>query len=136
MGQSSHGPDEGLSQKEQIQLLERFRAGELNCLVATSVGEEGLDIPSTDLVILYEPVPDEIRTIQRRGRTGRARAGRAVVLLAEGTGDEGMYRAAQAKERRMHEMLERVVAERRHPGGPFVAPAKPPVQRSLTDFSG
>ncbi len=136
VGQSSHGPDEGLSQKEQIQLLERFRAGELNCLVATSVGEEGLDIPSTDLVILYEPVPDEIRTIQRRGRTGRARAGRAVVLLAEGTGDEGMYRAAQAKERRMHEMLERVVAERRHPGGPFVAPAKPPVQRSLTDFSG
>ncbi|MGI0151650.1 MAG: helicase-related protein, partial [Thermoplasmata archaeon] len=134
VGQSSRGADEGLSQKEQVEILDRFRRGEVNCLVATSVREEGLDIPATDLVILYEPVPDEIRTIQRRGRTGRARAGRAVVLLAEGTRDEGMYRAAQAKERRMHEMLERVEAERRHPGGPFVSPVRPSVQRQLTDF--
>ncbi|MCI4355036.1 MAG: DEAD/DEAH box helicase, partial [Thermoplasmata archaeon] len=70
VGQASHADDEGLSQKEQIALLDRFRGGDLNCLVATSVAEEGLDIPSTDLVVFYEPVPSMIRTIQRRGRTG------------------------------------------------------------------
>ena len=57
-------------------------------LIATSVGEEGLDIPTADLVIFYEPVASEIRTIQRRGRTGRQRDGDVVVLIAEDTRDE------------------------------------------------
>lgn len=136
VGQASHGTDEGLSQKEQVELLDRFRRGERNCLVATSVAEEGLDIPSTDLVLLYEPVPDEIRTIQRRGRTGRARAGRVLVLIAEGTRDEGMYRSAIAKERRMHEMLERVQEEVTRPGGPPPRTSRAPIQRMLTEFPG
>jgi ERCC4-related helicase len=110
VGQATHGMDVGLSQKEQGGVLDRFRSGAVNCLVATSVAEEGLDIPATDLVVFYEPIPDVIRTIQRRGRTGRARAGRAVVLVAQGTRDEGMHRGAFARERRMHEMLERVEA--------------------------
>ncbi len=136
VGQSSRGADGGMSQKEQAGILDRFRRGEVNCLVATSVAEEGLDIPSTDLVVLYEPVPDEIRTIQRRGRTGRARTGRALVLIAEGTRDEGMYRAALAKERRMQEMLERV--ERERGGGAPVEPGAPrsraSVQTVLSEF--
>jgi ERCC4-related helicase len=110
VGQASHGEDIGLTQKEQGGVLDRFRAGSVNCLVATSVAEEGLDIPATDLVVFYEPIPDVIRTIQRRGRTGRARAGRAIVLVAQGTRDESMQRGASARERRMHEMLERVQA--------------------------
>jgi len=133
VGQATHGEDEGLSQKEQVSLLDRFHRGEINCLVATSVAEEGLDIPSTDLVVFYEPIPDVIRTIQRRGRTGRARSGRAVVLVAEGTRDVGLHRAAFARERRMHEMLEKVQAEAA--GGR--APAPPPpkrVQRVLSEF--
>ena len=44
-------------------------------LVATSIAEEGLDIPEVDLVVFYEPIPSEIRYIQRRGRTGRKTAG-------------------------------------------------------------
>jgi Fanconi anemia group M protein len=134
VGQASRGDDGGMSQKEQVAILDEFRAGRVNCLVATSVAEEGLDIPSTDLVLLYEPVPDEIRTIQRRGRTGRMHAGRAIVLIAEGTRDEGMFRSALAKERRMHEMLERVELE--HGTGGIVAPPRhrPAVQRVLGEF--
>ena len=133
VGQTTHGIDVGLSQKDQVALLDRFRRGEVNCLVATSVAEEGLDIPSTDLVVFYEPIPDVIRTIQRRGRTGRARSGRAVVLVARGTRDEGMHRASFARERRMHSMLEEVEAEAR--AGTLRPPVvEPSVQTVLDEF--
>jgi ERCC4-related helicase len=134
VGQATHGDDAGLSQREQVALLDRFRGGEINCLVATSVAEEGLDIPATDLVIFYEPIPDVIRTIQRRGRTGRARVGRAVVLVAEGTRDVNLNRAAFARERRMHDMLERVEAGVERGEGPG-APEPRRVQRTLPEFS-
>ncbi|MGI0054881.1 MAG: helicase-related protein [Thermoplasmata archaeon] len=135
VGQATHGGDVGLSQKEQVGLLDRFRSGVVNCLVATSVAEEGLDIPSTDLVVFYEPIPDVIRTIQRRGRTGRARAGRAVVLVAQGTRDEGLHRAAFARERRMHTMLEEVEDDARA-GAIRPPPTGPSVQTMLDEFEG
>lgn len=96
----------GLKQKEQIGLLDRFRAGEYNIVVSTSVGEEGLDITSTNAVIFYEPVPSEIRTIQRRGRTGRKNDGEVYVLIAAGTMDEVMESSARKKEQMMRERLE------------------------------
>ena len=73
----------GQKQAEQKAVLEDFRNGNLNCLVATSIGEEGLDIPSVDLIVFYDVV-DVIRTVQRMGRTGRARDGRVVVLATRG----------------------------------------------------
>jgi Fanconi anemia group M protein len=105
IGQASREDERGLSQNEQGQILDKFRSGEINVLVSTSVGEEGLDIPSVDLVIFYEAVPSEIRFIQRRGRTGRVKPGRVIALLAKGTRDEAFYWSAVKKERRMHEML-------------------------------
>lgn len=134
VGQATHEGDPGLPQREQIAALDRFRSGETNCLIATSVAEEGLDIPATDLVVFYEPVPDVIRTIQRRGRTGRRRIGRAVVLVAQGTRDEGLVRSARARERRMRELLETVAEEAQR--GALPPPAARHVQRSLVDFSG
>jgi Fanconi anemia group M protein len=133
VGQASHGDDVGLSQREQNVVLDRFRSGERNCLVATSVAEEGLDIPATDLVVFYEPVPDVIRTIQRRGRTGRVRTGRAIVLVAEGTRDVGLSRSAFARERRMHEMLLEVQAEAEKGRAPL-PPEPKRVQRLLSEF--
>ncbi|WP_019176429.1 helicase-related protein [Methanomassiliicoccus luminyensis] len=105
IGQSGRGMDKGLKQKEQIGVLQRFREGEFNVLVATSVGEEGLDVANTDLVIFYEPVPSEIRSIQRRGRTGRSRAGRVVVLVTAGTRDEASLYSSEKKEREMRKRL-------------------------------
>lgn len=106
VGQASRENDEGLSQKKQSEILEKFRAGEYNVLIATSVGEEGIDIPSTDMVLFYEPVPSEIRSIQRKGRTGRARAGRVVVLIAKGTRDEAYYWISDRKEKTMRRQLQ------------------------------
>ena len=101
VGQASKYKDKGLTQKQQTEIIGKFRSGEYNTLVATSVAEEGLDIPSTDLVLFYEPVPSEIRTIQRKGRTGRKRAGRIVVLIAKGSRDEAAYWISARKETKM-----------------------------------
>ncbi len=95
----------GLKQKEQIEILNEFGYELFNVLVATSVGEEGLDIEEVDLVIFYEPVPSEIRSIQRRGRTGRTRPGRVVFLITKDTRDEGYYWSAFHKEKKMKKIL-------------------------------
>jgi ERCC4-related helicase len=105
IGQSSREGDEGLSQKKQAEILAKFRSGEHNILIATSVGEEGIDIPATDLVLFYEPVPSEIRSIQRKGRTGRARAGRVVILMARQTRDEAYYWISARKEKTMQKQI-------------------------------
>jgi len=105
VGQVTKSQDKGLTQKEQIQLLEDFKEGIYNTLIATSVGEEGLDIAECDLVIFYDIVPSAVRSIQRRGRTGRRREGKVIILMAEGTRDEGYYWAEKAKERVMKQSL-------------------------------
>ncbi|MDY6769987.1 MAG: DEAD/DEAH box helicase [Candidatus Nanohaloarchaea archaeon] len=100
------GQKEEFTQQRQMDILDEFRDGEHNVLVSTSVGEEGLDIPAVDLVVFYEPVPSEIRTIQRRGRTGRQEEGAVYVLMAEDTRDEGHYWSAKHKEESMKEVVQ------------------------------
>ena len=100
VGQAKRDGLKGLSQKEQVQLVSDFVNGTFNVIVATSVAEEGLDIPATDIVVFYEPIPSEIRSIQREGRTGRRRAGRVVVLITKGTRDEA-YSSSSARKKRM-----------------------------------
>ncbi len=96
----------GLKQKEQIQILDDFHSGKCNVIVSTSVGEEGLDVASTDSVVFYEPVPSEIRTIQRRGRTGRKNDGEVYVLVARGTIDEVFEKSSKKKEELMRTRLD------------------------------
>ncbi len=106
VGQAMKEMDKGLTQKEQLDILDRFRSGEYNTLVATSVAEEGLDLPKVDLVVFYEPIPSEIRSIQRRGRTGRAKAGKVVVLITKKSKDEGFYWSSLRREKKMRQILE------------------------------
>jgi len=106
IGQAIKEGDKGLTQKEQVKIIEKFKEGIFNVLIATSVAEEGLDIPSTDLVVFYEPIPSEIRAIQRRGRTGRKMPGKVIILITKGTPDEGYYWASKRKEKRMRSELE------------------------------
>jgi ERCC4-related helicase len=98
----------GLSQKNQKIMIEKFKEEKFNCLIATSVGEEGLDIPEVDLVLFYEPVPSAIRTVQRRGRTGRHKAGRVIVLITKETRDESNRWVAHHKEKRMYRVLKNI----------------------------
>jgi ERCC4-related helicase len=115
VGQAKKDGLKGLSQKEQVKLVLDFVNGTYNVLVATSVAEEGLDIPATDMVVFYEPVPSEIRSIQREGRTGRRRAGRVVVLITKGTRDEAYSSSSSRKKRRMSAEMKRLSTRRTLP---------------------
>jgi Fanconi anemia group M protein len=98
----------GHSQKQQKQIIQDFKDHKFSILIATSVAEEGLDIPSVDLVIFYETIPSAIRTVQRRGRTGRHTKGRIITLITKGTRDEAFKWVSHHKEKRMYRVLDNV----------------------------
>lgn len=100
--------DTGLSQKQQKEMIEKFAEKKFSCLIATSVGEEGLDIPEVDLVLFYEPIPSAIRTVQRRGRTGRQKEGKVITLITKDTRDESYRWVAHHKEKRMYNVLKTI----------------------------
>jgi Fanconi anemia group M protein len=101
----------GLSQKEQKKMIEDFSNGNINVLCATSIGEEGLDIPEVNTVIFYEPVPSAIRKIQRSGRTARLMKGKLIMLVTKGTRDEAFYYVSRAKEKSMQSAMSSIKEE-------------------------
>ncbi|XP_019419125.1 PREDICTED: endoribonuclease Dicer homolog 2-like isoform X2 [Lupinus angustifolius] len=59
------------TRKKQNQIVEEFRDGLVNIIVATSILEEGLDVQSCNLVIRFDPCPTVCSFIQSRGRARR-----------------------------------------------------------------
>jgi len=110
IGQAARA-EKGMSQKTQQEVLQRFRDGELNVLVCTSVGEEGIDIPDVDLVIFYSPLPSIVRTIQRRGRTGRTSLGKVLMLITKNTRDEAYYWSARKMEEKLNATIKDMQAD-------------------------
>lgn len=117
-------------------------------LCATSIAEEGLDVPQVDLVVFYEPVASDVRLIQRKGRTGRDSPGRVVILTTDRTADERYLHAGIRREKRMKRMVKRLAeegikgdarsaAEESGVESPAVAPGKAgAAQRTIDDFGG
>lgn len=105
-GQSHKNGQKGLNQDKQLSILDDFRHGKFQVLVATSVAEEGLNIPNVDLVIFYEPVPSEIRFIQRKGRTGRFSNGRVIILSYQDSIDIKYLESSKRKLFRMKTLLQ------------------------------
>jgi len=105
VGQGDKEGSDGMTQTQQQETLDEFKAGEFEVLVSTSVAEEGLDVPEVDLVCFYEPVPTAIRSIQRKGRTGRQAEGKVVVLMAEDTRDEAFFWISRRREKKMASQL-------------------------------
>jgi len=93
-----------VSQKEQLEVVKKFREGGYNTLVSTCVGEEGLDIGEVDLIVCYDAQKSPIRLIQRMGRTGRKRQGCIAVLVSAGR-EEQAYNASLAKKNSMYRII-------------------------------
>lgn len=108
-GQAPKEGTKGLTQKKQKEIIKAFKMGIYDVLISTSVAEEGIDIPAVDLVVLYEPVPSEIRMIQRRGRTGRHDKGKMYILITKETRDEAYYWSSINKENKMKKELSKRV---------------------------
>lgn len=104
VGQSSK-ESKGLSQKQQKEIIKNFKDRKFNVLIATSVAEEGIDIPDVDLVLFYEPIASEIRAIQRKGRTGRSSIGKVLILYTKDTKDEAFLHAQIKKEKKMEKLV-------------------------------
>ena len=100
--------ERGLKQGEQIDTVNKFRDGRYSILIATQVGEEGLDISECNLVVFYDNVPSSIRFVQRKGRTGRKAAGRVVVLMTKDTLDEAYYWISKRKMRESKNMARKM----------------------------
>lgn len=106
VGQADGKRNEGMKQAQQIETIEKFRRGDFNVLVATSIGEEGLDIGQVDLIVCYDSSASPIRMLQRMGRTGRKRAGQIVLLLMRGKEEEQF-----AKSKDNYEKMQKLICE-------------------------
>ncbi|WP_440772426.1 DEAD/DEAH box helicase [Natronorubrum sp. DTA28] len=131
VGQGDREGSDGMTQNQQQEVLDQFRAAEFEVLVSTSVAEEGLDVPEVDLVLFYEPVPTAIRSIQRKGRTGRQSEGRVVVLMAEDTRDEAYFWISQRREKEMESELRELKGM-----ADTLAEELDDSQQALSDFDG
>ena len=99
------GQKEGLTQKQQIETIDDFNRGKYNCLIATSIAEEGLHIGEADVAIFYDNTPSSIRKIQRSGRVGRLKPGRVIFMITKGTRDAAYHWKSQKDEKRMKGIL-------------------------------
>ncbi|KAI1031280.1 hypothetical protein LB504_000909 [Fusarium proliferatum] len=106
VGQADGKRGEGMKQAQQIEAINRFKRGDFNVLVATSIGEEGLDIGQVDLIVCYDSSASPIRMLQRMGRTGRKRAGNIVLLLMRGK-EEDQF----AKSKDNYEKMQTLICE-------------------------
>eukprot|EP00731_Ephydatia_muelleri_P033847 Em0039g33a len=71
----------GMTDPEKEEALAGFREGRYNILVATSVLEEGIDVPACNLVIRYEHVTNEIAKVQAEGRA-RAENSEGITIVS------------------------------------------------------
>lgn len=134
VGQSKRQGDPGMKQEEQNTILEKFREGEFNVLVATSIAEEGLDIPEVDLVVFYEPIPSEIRHIQRRGRTGRKNLGSVLILATKDTIDQRYLDVSRKKIQKMKSILSSIDTQLKFISIHRISTQKDPMTKEEIEF--
>ncbi|XP_067656527.1 ATP-dependent RNA helicase DHX58-like [Haliotis asinina] len=94
-GAGANEEEGGMTQNEQDKVIAKFKSGQVKLIVATSVAEEGLDIPECNIVLKYNHVGNEITTLQTRGRSRKA-GGTSVLLGSSKVQQKEMLNTARA----------------------------------------
>lgn len=71
----------GMGAKKRRHALYDFKTGKVPCIVATSLADEGLDVPRANVLMLVSGGKNKARTEQRTGRVLRAFAGKEHGLI-------------------------------------------------------
>lgn len=105
-----------LQQSQRDKVMRRYRAGEINILVATDVAARGIDVDGIDAVVNYDIPGDSDSYVHRIGRTGRAnRNGVAYTFIYSKERSRLKSIMAEAKANILSAQLE---------SGPFTAPVQ------------
>ena len=121
--------------RQQVLTLSKFKKGEVNCLFATSVAEEGLDIPDCNVVIRFDMYKTLIQYIQSRGRA-RHEESEYITMIERGSGLHGSkIREVQEGEKAMRAFCEALPQDRLLQKYDFDIPAAEKTYRSFTEPS-
>lgn len=89
-----------VTEKQQKFVMQSFREGIVNTLIATCVAEEGIDVGEVDLIICFDiSTKNPQRFVQRIGRTGRKREGKIIALVTEGIEQETLKEVIANKDK-------------------------------------
>ncbi|XP_072274350.1 interferon-induced helicase C domain-containing protein 1 isoform X2 [Pyxicephalus adspersus] len=106
-GGNSDTDVKSMTQNEQKKVIHKFSTGDINLLIATSVAEEGLDIPECNIVIMYGRIVNEIAMMQARGRA-RAGASKLVLVASNSSGAAEHDSVNEYRESMMYKAIQKV----------------------------
>ncbi|XP_030383173.1 ATP-dependent DNA helicase MPH1 [Scaptodrosophila lebanonensis] len=107
------GAIRALTQKQQMQIMNDFRSGTSNVLVATSIGEEGIDVGEVELIVCFDIcTSNPTRFVQRIGRTGRQKRGHVVMLATEGREEQVLKEVLATRDKTNRKLLQSPLVKR------------------------
>ncbi|CAH1258806.1 DDX58 [Branchiostoma lanceolatum] len=109
----------GMTQNQQVELLELFTTGGRKIVISTSVAEEGIDIAKCNFVFRYDYVGNEIGKVQTRGR-GRAEGSKSVLIAGREGGNVLKEKLNTIRERLMEKAMLQVWHMQREKHGDFM----------------